>query len=391
MALPVSAREGLCRELRQSSRLARLASTPPTSRTASQRPAPLLIDRLEADGHTIFCGTGDVGKGVITSGWMVELVRAGHVVLIPDYEDHRRGRRSADPPVDCLGLETEGWNPSAPASPPTEGDGTEEGASLMPVRPLVVLFAALAVVAVACARDYHEIVSSGKLICGTKFDVRGFGFKDPRTGEVEGLDADLCREIASDNRVRPEFVEANSEDRIPLLNEGKVDIIISTMQVNDERKKEILFSHVYYVAGLSLLVRSDSDIRSVDDLNGKTVCSIEGSAYEKKKIQARAPQAGFLPLTSYPEAGRALVDGRCDGISSDERILFGLIEQFAGLELRGGTFTKERLAIGIRKGRRDLMDMVNVSLENMKANGRLVALYRMWIEPKTGEVPEVPF
>ena len=262
----------------------------------------------------------------------------------------------------------------------------------MPVRPLVVLLAALAVVVGACGtRDYSEIVSSGKLICGTKFDVRGFGFKDPHTGEVEGLDADLCREIARNNGVRPEFVEANSEDRIPLLNEGKVDIIISTMQVNDERKKEILFSHVYYVAGQSLLVRGDSDIRSVDDLNGKTVCSIEGSAYEKKKIQAMAPQAGFLPLMSYPEAGRALVDGRCDAISSDERILFGLIEQFAGIELRGGPFTKERLAIGIRKGRRDLMDMVNVSLESMKADGRLVALYRTWIEPKTGKVPEVPF
>lgn len=261
----------------------------------------------------------------------------------------------------------------------------------MHVRLLVALLAALAVVAVACARDYHEIVSSGRLICGTKFDVRGFGFKDPRTGEVEGLDADLCREIASNNGVRPEFVEANSEERIPLLNEGKVDIIISTMQVNDERKKQILFSHVYYVAGQSLLVRRDSDIWSVDDVNGKTVCSVEGSAYEKKKIQALAPQAGFLPLTSYPEAGRALVEGRCEAISSDERILFGLIERFAGLELRGDPFTKERLAIGISKGRRDLLDMVNVSLETMKANGRLVALYRKWIEPRTGKVPEVPF
>ena len=234
-------------------------------------------------------------------------------------------------------------------------------------------------------------MSSGKLICGTKFDVRGFGFKDPSTGEVEGLDADLCREIARDTGVRAEFVKASSEDRIPLLNEGKVDIIISTMQVNDERKKEIDFSHVYYVAGQSLLVRSDSDIRSVDDLNGKTVCSVEGSTYEKRKVQAMAPQAGFLPLMSYPEAGRALVDGRCDAVSSDERILFGLIEQFEGIDLRGGAFTKERLAIGIRKGRTDIRDMVNVSLETMKADGRLVALYRTWIEPKTGKVPDVPF
>jgi len=262
----------------------------------------------------------------------------------------------------------------------------------MPVRPLVVLLAGLAVVFAACtARDYSGIVSSGNLICGTKFDVRGFGFMDPHTGQVEGLDADLCREIARDNGVRPEFVEAKTEDRIQLLNDGKVDIIISTMQVNDERKKEIAFSHVYYVAGQSLLVKSDSDIRSVDDLNGKTVCSVEGSIYEKKKVQAMAPQAGFLQLMSYPEAGRALVDGRCDAISSDERILFGLIEKFPGTELRGDTFTKERLAIGIRKGRRDLMDMVNVSLENMKADGRLVALYKTWIEPETGKIPDVPF
>jgi putative glutamine transport system substrate-binding protein len=262
----------------------------------------------------------------------------------------------------------------------------------MPVRPLVLLLAGLAIVVAACtARDYSGIVSSGNLICGTKFDVRGFGFMDPHTGQVEGLDADLCREIARDNGVRPEFVEAKTADRIQLLNDGKVDIIISTMQVNDERKKEIAFSHVYYVAGQSLLVKSDSDIRSVNDLNGKTVCSVEGSIYEKKKVQAMAPQAGFLQLMSYPEAGRALVDGRCDAISSDERILFGLIEKFPGTELRGDTFTKERLAIGIRKGRRDLMDMVNVSLENMKADGRLVALYKTWIEPETGKVPDVPF
>ncbi len=267
-----------------------------------------------------------------------------------------------------------------------------EGPRLTPIRLLFVLLAALAVIVAGCAtRDYHGIVSSGKLICGTKFDVQGFGFKDRDTGDIEGLDADLCRAIASDYSIRPEFVKANSEDRIPLLDAGKIDIIVSSMQVTDERKKEIDFSHAYYVAGQSLLVRSDSDIRSVADLNGKIVCSVEGSASEKKKIEAKAPRAGFLPLTSYPEAGRALVDGRCDAISNDERILFGLLERFDGTELRGGPFTKERLAIGISKGRADLLDMVNVALESMKADGRLEALYKRWIEPKTGKVPEVPF
>ena len=138
-------------------------------------------------------------------------------------------------------------------------------------------------------------------------------------------------------------------------------------------------------------MRSDSDIRSVADLNGKMVCSVEGSASEKKNIEANAPQAGFLPLMNYAEAGRALVDGRCDAISNDERILFGLLERFEGTELRGGPLTEVRLAVGIRKGRTDVLDMVNVALETMKADGRLEALYKTWIEPKTGKVPEVPF
>ena len=91
------------------------------------------------------------------------------------------------------------------------------------------------------------------------------------------------------------------------------------------------------------------------------MCSVEGSTSENKKIEAKAPRAGFLPLKSYPEAGQALLDGRCDAISNDEKGLFGLPQRFDGTELRGGPFTKERLAIGISKGRTDLLDMVNVS------------------------------
>ena len=171
----------------------------------------------------------------------------------------------------------------------------EEGPSLTPIRSLIVLLAALAVLVVGCAtRDYHGIVSSGKLICGTKFDVRGFGFMDRDTGRIEGLDADLCREIANDYSIRPEFVKANSEDRIPLLDEGKIDIIISTMQVTDERKKEIDFSHAYYVAGQSLLVRSDSDIRSVADLDGRSCARSKGPRPRTRRSRRRHRGPDYL-------------------------------------------------------------------------------------------------
>ena len=77
------------------------------------------------------------------------------------------------------------------------------------------------------------IKSAGKLVCGVKFDVIAFGFRNPTSGEVEGFDADLCREIATALGVEPEFVEAISANRIPFLEEDRVDIIISTITRNE--------------------------------------------------------------------------------------------------------------------------------------------------------------
>ena len=238
--------------------------------------------------------------------------------------------------------------------------------------------------------NVDAIIESGTLRCGVKFDVRAFGFRNPETDEIEGLDADLCRAIADSMGVEPEFIEAVSANRIPFLQEDTVDVVISTMTVNEERKLEIDFSHVYYVAGQSLLVKDGSDIKSIDDLAGKVVCSGEGSTSEKN-IRELAPEAELLLFKTYTEGGQALADGRCDAVSTDNTILFGLAEQFEGTGLVGDTFTEEPLGIGIKKDREDLVAYVDAVLEGLKENGGLKALYEKWIEPFTGEVPEAPF
>ena len=236
----------------------------------------------------------------------------------------------------------------------------------------------------------QAIKNRGKLICGVKFDVTGFGLRNPTTNQVEGLDADLCREIAKELGVQPEFVEAVSANRIPFLQQDKVDLIISTFTINEERKQQVDFSVPYYEAGQSILVKSDSPIQSVDDLNGKTVCTGEGSTSEKN-LQAKAPQAKLLLFKTYTEAGQALADGRCEAVSTDDSILFGLAEKFQGTKLVGGKFTTEPLGIGIKKGQQDLVQAVNDALQKMKADGRLAQLYSKHIERFTGQKVTPPF
>ena len=238
-----------------------------------------------------------------------------------------------------------------------------------------------------------KIKAAGKLVCGTKFDVIAFGFKNPTTNEVEGFDADLCREIATAIGVEPEFVEAISANRLPFLKEDKVDIVISTMTRNEDRLKEIDFSKIYYVAGQKILVKSDSSYQSVDDLVAAKVkvCSGEGSTSEKNLQTEGVAQADVVLFKTYAEAAQALLDGRCDAVSTDDSILFGLAAQNDGIEVRGEAFTEEPLGIGIKKDKDDLVQFINGVLEAMAADGRWKALYDKNIKPYSGaEAPEPP-
>lgn len=236
------------------------------------------------------------------------------------------------------------------------------------------------------------IQAAGKLVCGTKFDVIAFGFKNPTSNEVEGFDADLCREIATALGVEPEFVEAVSANRLPFLKEDKVDIVISTMTRNEERLVEIDFSKIYYVAGQKILVKSDSAHQSVEDLVAAKVkvCSGEGSTSEGNLQEKGVAQADLVLFKTYGEAAQALLDGRCDGVSTDDSILFGLAAQNDGLEVRGEAFTEEPLGIGIKKGKDDLVQFINGVLDAMAADGRWKALYDKNIKPYSGADAPTP-
>lgn len=275
----------------------------------------------------------------------------------------------------------------------TGGGTTATGAASSPSVAASVAASPSAPASFAADSTMATIQANGKLVCGTKFDVIAFGFKNPTTNEVEGFDADLCREIAAALGVEPEFVEAISANRLPFLKEDKVDIVISTMTRNEERLKEIDFSKIYYLAGQKILVKSDSPHQSIEDLAAANVkvCSGEGSTSEKNVQDKGVAQANVVLFKTYTEAAQALIDGRCEAVSTDDSILFGLAAQNDGLEVRGEAFTQEPLGIGIKKGKEDLVEFINGVLDAMAADGRWKALYDKNIKPYSGaEAPEPP-
>jgi len=236
----------------------------------------------------------------------------------------------------------------------------------------------------------ESIQEEGTLTCGVKFDVVGFGFRNPTNSEIEGFDADICREIAEELDVEAELIEAVSANRIPFLNERRVDLVISTFTINDERRTQIDFSRPYYIAGQSILAKIDNtEINGVEDLDGKDVCSATGSTSETN-VREQAPEANLVLFATYTEAGQALDDGRCDAVSTDDVILFGLIDAYPDTELKGEPFTTEEYGIGMKKDSAELKTFVDDLLAEMEADGRFAELWNENIGDYTDKEPVLP-
>ncbi|BDG36241.1 glutamate ABC transporter substrate-binding protein [Saccharococcus caldoxylosilyticus] len=231
----------------------------------------------------------------------------------------------------------------------------------------------------------EKIKKRGKLIVGVKYDLNLFGLKNPETGKVEGFDIDIAKGLAKkilgdENKI--ELKEVTSKTRIPMLNNGEIDAIIATMTITEERKKEVDFSDVYFMAGQSLLVKKDSKINSVKDLKkGMTVLTAKGST-SAQNIRKAAPQVNVLEFENYAEAFTALKAGQGDALTTDNALLWGMAKQDPNYRVLDETFTEEPYGIAVRKGDKELLQVINEYLKEIKENGEYDKIYEKWIGKK---------
>ena len=235
-----------------------------------------------------------------------------------------------------------------------------------------------------------KIQAAGEIKIGVKYDVPPFGFKNPQNDEIEGFDVDFGKAIAEKLGVEPRFVEAISDNRIPFLQDGTVDIVLSTMTINAERAQEIEFSEPYYIARGRILVPQDSDITGVDGLAGRKVCTALGSTYEET-IREQAPEADLRLVDTYSECLELVQNGAVDAVSTDDVILTGMIIQDETLKLtEGEPLTTEPYGTGIKKGETEVKEFVDGVLEEYKSGGGWAEAYEKWVGQYTDEPQEPP-
>ncbi len=223
-----------------------------------------------------------------------------------------------------------------------------------------------------------KIQEKGELTIGVKYDVPPFGLNNPDSGEVEGFDVDLGTYIADKLGVEVKTREATSDNRIPLLVDGTIDLILSTMTITEERDLEIDFSEPYYVANGDVLVPEGSDISSLEDLNGKRVCTALGSTYAET-IEKEAPDADLRLVDLYSECFDQIQTGAVDAVSTDNVILTGMVIQDDSLELLGLDYTTEPYGIGIPEGDEEMKEFVDETVAEYIDSGAWQESYDRWV------------
>ena len=235
----------------------------------------------------------------------------------------------------------------------------------------------------------QRIQQNGLLRVGVDQNTFLFGYRNPASGQIEGFDIDVAKEVAKAIFGSPDKVQLiaiTSAQRIPYIQDNKVDIVARTMTITCDRLQQVNFSSVYYQAGQRVLTSKSSPAKSMDDLGGKKVCAVAGSTsivnianYKSKPIPVSVPD--------WTDCVVLLQQGQVDAISTDDAILAGMADQDPNLQLVGPKFTEEPYGMAISKNSPDFVRFVNGVLERMRGDGTLRDINARWLK---GNAPPVP-
>jgi polar amino acid transport system substrate-binding protein len=195
---------------------------------------------------------------------------------------------------------------------------------------LVKVWSAAAICALALSSAWadrlDEIKARGKLIVGVSDTTPPFSFRRPRDNAVAGYDIDLVHGVARRLGVAVETMSLSSAERIPMVQDGRLDLVATSMTRTAARAREVDFSHIYFVSPHAVIVKTASHIRSVRQLAGRKVSSARTST-AGENLKEVVPDADIVYVDNYSVAFAALREGKVDGFATDESVLRAIVRQ----------------------------------------------------------------
>ncbi|MGW0813960.1 glutamate ABC transporter substrate-binding protein [Streptomyces viridiviolaceus] len=239
-----------------------------------------------------------------------------------------------------------------------------------------------------------------KLIVGVDQNSYRWGYRDPNSGgdaELEGFDIDLVHRIAEDVLGDPDAVQFKAiptDQRIPAIQDGRVDMVVRTMTINCARLQDVAFSAPYFRTGQQLLAPKSSPITGYNDtLADKEICTATGSTafstLEQDRKDGRLVASADL-RTTVPNQLDCLVRlqlGEVDAVVTDGALAASQAAQDPTVQLKGDAFTTEYYGVAMKKDADDLVRRVNQILVEFRRDTEdgWQASYEQWLSATLGD------
>ena len=229
--------------------------------------------------------------------------------------------------------------------------------------------------------------AAGKVVMGVRESSAPLSYTTG-SGQFTGYHVELCQRILKSvlPGVSVEYVPVTSANRIPLVQNGTVDIECGSTTNNAARQKDVSFALTTYVTEVRTAVKADSKINSVADLNNKTVATTTGTtsvALLRKNKRAQGIQFTEVYGKDHSDSFLLLESGRADAFVMDDNILAGLIAASKSpkdYKIVGETLNVEPIAIMLRKDDPKFKKAVDDYIRGAIKTGEVELLYKKWFQ-----------
>lgn len=236
------------------------------------------------------------------------------------------------------------------------------------------------------------IRSRGQLNAGVKKDVPGYGYFDPASGTYQGMEIDLCYQVAAaifntsyedaQKQGLVAFTDVTPKTRGPLIDNDQLDIVCATYTITDERKKSWDFSRPYRTDYVGLMVKKSAGFKKIADLDGKIIGVSQGATTQGLVEQMLVDEhidvtPEFRAFSGYPIIKSSLDAGNIDCFAMDRSTLSGYMNDTVELLEPDVKFGEQNYGIATKMGS-DLSPVVDQVVADMEASGWLAQEIKDW-------------
>jgi polar amino acid transport system substrate-binding protein len=231
----------------------------------------------------------------------------------------------------------------------------------------------------ASARTLDEIMAGKKLVIGVNPTLPPLGIFNDKN-EIDGFDVDIARKLGEMLGLKTEIVQVGSPDRIPFVNSGKIDAVLGAMTITAERQKVIDFTVPLHTEVLGVLTTKAKPYKDYMELNDPAVRLVEvRGATPVKLVQEKLPKAQLLLLDNYPDAVRAIAQGRADAMID---VMDFMTEHTAKHKIDwrivDAPIDVYFCAMGIQKGNDALREKLSAAIKELHRNGFVDERWKKW-------------